>query len=230
MRSKIIILITLLASLITIFVFVTGKNDLSTVLRLDESSECISNDLSNELIFFSIEEDISKSNSITRNVIYENSLLTHDLFIDSVRFRTKSTLISDLNGYAIEAKLEKKHGSNDKRYGLIWGYDDVSRSFYLFSVFSNGTYQIDLIKNGEWNDLTGSLFTSESVKSNYIKKGNSINFLGILKQESTTYFYVNFHLVGCKKDLLLFGNRVGFLAESGIEVKSHSITIQNNRF
>jgi S1-C subfamily serine protease/antitoxin component YwqK of YwqJK toxin-antitoxin module len=124
---------------------------------------------------------------------------------DNITSRYNYITLDQNSNYSIESIIQKKSGTGNEGYGIIFGFKDWN-NYYQFLISEYGSYII----LGEFEGVT--LKICEWTKSNAINIGNKRNLLKVMKFEDEFIFSINGEIVERPESKDLRGNNFGIVA------------------
>lgn len=112
---------------------------------------------------------------------------------------------SSLNNFAYEVRMTIAHGDFG---GIVFRCDNTAANCYYFRIGQDGSYELDVVKNGSFQQLT-------SGTSNVINPGVSLpNEIAVVANGSKLDLFVNFQRIASVNDSTYTGGRIGVAASS----------------
>ena len=118
---------------------------------------------------------------------------------------TITKYIDTSRDFKIQADIKKESGILNNGYGIAFGRKD-SDNQNLFYVNGNGSFSINVMKNGKDN------FLKKWASSSAVRKGNgTYNVLKVVKTGNTLAYYINNTKVYTSYNPEFFGDRFGYI-------------------
>ncbi len=165
---------------------------------------------SKETIIFDGYTDNRNNWSTSQNENVKLDIKDGNYYFDHTRDRGgwSSTIVKYIDtsrDFKILADIKKESGIQNNGYGIVFGRKD-SNNQNLFFVNGNGSYSINVMKNGKDN------FRKEWASSSAIRKGNGgYNVLKVVKVGSKLEYYINSTKVYTDYSPEFFGDRLGYI-------------------